>query len=202
MQEPVPLADAAVIALDLSKGVHFTTTPLGGNRTLAAPTGGKPGQEGFIRVVQDGAGGRTLSFAAAYRFPDLTTAPSLNAGAGAVTLLRYHVSATGEVFISGGKPASAPLRRSTYVQYDGSKYYNYQFYTASEAETVTVFSYYAIGEIAVSSTGNPSVFNAVTTLQSMQSVQITLAAGQTIRMAASNRDQSVGTAWWHVVRNS
>jgi hypothetical protein len=36
----------------------------------------------------------------------LATAPSLNAAAGAVTLLRYHVSAAGEFFITGGKPAS------------------------------------------------------------------------------------------------
>jgi hypothetical protein len=103
---PVVLADAATIPLDLSTGIHFTTAPLGGNRTLAAPTNGKPGQEGFIRVVQDATGGRTLSFAAAYKFADLATAPSLNAAAGAVTLLRYHVSAAGEVFLTGGKPAA------------------------------------------------------------------------------------------------
>ena len=84
---PAVLADAATIALDLNTGIHFTVT-LAGNRTLAAPTNGKPGQEGFIRVVQGAPGGRTLSFAAAYKFPELATAPSLNLASGAVTLLR------------------------------------------------------------------------------------------------------------------
>jgi len=103
---PVVLADAATIALDLNTGIHFTLT-LSGNRVLGAPTNLKLGQEGFIRIVQDAVGGRTLSFAAAYKFPDLVTAPSLNAAAGAVTLLRYHVSGAGEVFVSGGRSGAA-----------------------------------------------------------------------------------------------
>jgi hypothetical protein len=129
---PVVLADAATIALDLNTGIHFAVT-LAGNRTLAAPTNGKPGQEGFIRVVQDGTGGRALSFAAAYKFPDLATAPSLNAAAGAVTLLRYHVSAVGEVFLSGGKPAGT-LREQSFFCNAGSGVV--ASYTAKEAQTL------------------------------------------------------------------
>jgi hypothetical protein len=120
---PVGLADASTIALDLNTGIHFTVT-LGGNRTLAAPTNEKPGQEGFIRVVQDGTGGRSLSFAAAYKLPDLATAPSLNTGAGQVTLIRYHVSSAGEVFLSGGK--LSPARRvATLVSSESAKDYFY-----------------------------------------------------------------------------
>jgi hypothetical protein len=137
MEEPVVLADATTIALDFATGIHFTVT-LGANRTLATPTNGKPGQEGFIRVVQDATGGRALSFAAAYKFLDLATAPSLNPAAAAVTLLRYQVTATGEVFLSGGRPVSA-LREQTirgHFHSNGSDYI-YGTYYARVQETVT-----------------------------------------------------------------
>jgi len=156
---PVALTDAATIVLDLNTGIHFTVT-LAGNRTLAAPTNGKPGQEGFIRVVQDGTGGRALSFAAAYKFPDLATAPSLNTAAGAVTLLRYHVSATGEVFVSGGKPASAKAV-ATLVSNDGLQ----DFFFAQAAMTLkwTVRNEFGASstDILVSTAASPDVFSSV-----------------------------------------
>ena len=157
---PVDLADAATIAVDLNAGIHFTVT-LGGNRTLAAPTNGKPGQEGFIRIVQDSAGGRALSFAAAYKLPDLATAPSLNTGAGQVTLIRYHVSAAGEVFLSGGK--LSPARRvATLVSVESSQDYFY----AQSAMTLKWTLWNAFGSantnIAKSTAAAPATFsNAV-----------------------------------------
>lgn len=61
----VSLVDAASIALDASQGDVFIVT-LGGNRTLAAPTNPKGGQRFTLIVKQDGTGGRTLAFDAAY----------------------------------------------------------------------------------------------------------------------------------------
>jgi hypothetical protein len=156
---PVALADAATITLDLNTGIHFTVT-IAGNRTLAAPTNGKPGQEGFIRVVQDGTGGRVLSFAAAYKFPDLATAPSLNAAAAAVTLLRYHVSAAGEVFVSGGKPASAKAV-ATLVSNDGLQ--DFFFAQAAMALKWTVRNEFGNSdtEILRSTAASPDSFSGV-----------------------------------------
>jgi len=200
---PTILADAATIAPDLNTGIHFTVT-LAGNRTLAAPTNGKPGQEGFIRVVQDATGGRTLSFAAAYKFPDLATAPSLNAGAGAVTLLRYHVSATGEVFLSGGKPGiSGGLRQQTVNIVGG----NFGFYHAAEAQTVDVVF------ISLGGTNSSGGAGAITknTATNRTNFATTIANNVQNGTVVSNIAMEAGTAlalnndangWAHVIRRT
>jgi hypothetical protein len=56
---PVTLTDAGTIAWDLATGTNFQVT-LGANRILGAFTNGTDGQKGTLRVIQDGAGGRTL----------------------------------------------------------------------------------------------------------------------------------------------
>jgi hypothetical protein len=177
---------------------------LAGNRTLAAPTNGKPGQEGFIRVVQDATGGRTLSFAAAYKFPDLATAPSLNAGAGAVTLLRYHVSATGEVFLSGGKPGiSGGLRQQTVNIVGG----NFGFYHAAEAQTVDVVF------ISLGGTNSSGGAGAITknTATNRTNFATTIANNVQNGTVVSNIAMEAGTAlalnndangWAHVIRRT
>jgi len=191
------------IALDLNTGVHFTVT-LAGNRTLAAPTNGKPGQEGFIRVVQDATGGRTLSFAAVYKFPDLATAPSLNAGAGTVTLLRYHVSATGEVFLSGGKPGvGGGLRQQTVNIVGGYSGYYY----AAEAQTVDV-AFITLsgtansggsGQILKNTAANPVNFATTITSNAQNGTvvsNIAMEAGTTLALNNS------GNGWAHVIRRT
>ena len=75
----VGLAQAGTIAVDLNAGLNFTTT-MTGNRTLGNPTNQKVGQSGVIELVQDGTGGRTLTFGSAWKFangvvPSLSTAP-------------------------------------------------------------------------------------------------------------------------------
>lgn len=64
---------------------------LGGNRTLSAPTSGTTGQFISILVVQDGTGGRTLTWNAVYEFAS-DTAPTLTATAnlGDVFVFRYN----------------------------------------------------------------------------------------------------------------
>lgn len=85
-----PLADAATITPDGAAGWNFHVT-LGGNRTLGAPAGFRPGQSGRIRIVQPAAGGpRTLSFNAAWKFAGGTD-PTLSTAPGAVDVLPYYV---------------------------------------------------------------------------------------------------------------
>ena len=86
------LTDAASIAIDMGLGNNFAIT-LAGNRTLSAPTNVTPGQTGYIYVVQDGTGSRTLAFNSAYIFVS-GTAPTMSTGANAIDLLIYNAKTT------------------------------------------------------------------------------------------------------------
>ena len=86
------LTDAASIAIDMGLGNNFAIT-LAGNRTLSAPTNVTPGQTGYIYVVQDGTGSRTLAFNSAYIFVS-GTAPTMSTGANAIDLLVYNAKTT------------------------------------------------------------------------------------------------------------
>jgi hypothetical protein len=88
------LTDAASVVWDTSAG-HLASVTLGGNRTLAAPTNGVAGTY-ILCVTQDGAGGRTLAYNAAFKWAD-GTAPVLSTAIGAVDVLSF-VSLDGAVF--------------------------------------------------------------------------------------------------------
>ncbi len=92
------LSDAATITVNMSLFINAKVT-LAGNRTLGNPTGEKVGQTGFIRVIQDATGSRTLSFGTDYEFAG-GTAPTLTTTANAEDLLFYCVLASNRVFIS------------------------------------------------------------------------------------------------------
>lgn len=96
--DEVTLTDAATIAVDMSTFINAVVT-LGGNRTLGNPSNPKVGQEGLIRVVQDGTGSRTLAFASYYEFAG-GTAPTLTTTASAEDLLFYKVLSSTRVFIA------------------------------------------------------------------------------------------------------
>jgi hypothetical protein len=83
------LTDGATITPDFSASCNFTVT-LGGNRTLANPTGLVAGQSGSIFIVQDGTGSRTLSWGSYWDFIQ-GTAPTLSTGAAAVDRIDYVV---------------------------------------------------------------------------------------------------------------
>lgn len=85
----VALTDAATIAVDMSTFLNAAVT-LGGNRTLGTPSNAKQGQTGWIRLVQDATGSRTLAFGANWKFSS-GTAPTLTTTAGANDLLYYQV---------------------------------------------------------------------------------------------------------------
>jgi len=94
----VTLTDATTIALDLSTYLNGTVT-LGGNRTLGNPTNPIAGQSGYIRVVQDATGSRTLAYGTNYEFAG-GTAPTLTTTAAAQDMLIYTVISTTRILIS------------------------------------------------------------------------------------------------------
>ena len=92
------LTDAATIAVDMDDNNNFKVT-LGGNRTLGNPSNVVEGQTGFIEVIQDGTGSRTLSFSSNYRFVG-GTAPTLTTAASAVDILAYAVMSDEKIMIT------------------------------------------------------------------------------------------------------
>jgi hypothetical protein len=83
----VTLTDAASIVASFDAGNNFLVT-LGGNRTLALPTSAGIGQTGSIRIIQDGTGGRTLSYNSAWQFVS-GSAPVMDTSAAAQSVLVY-----------------------------------------------------------------------------------------------------------------
>lgn len=83
------LTDAATVTPDFTASNNFTLT-LGGNRTLANPTGLVAGQSGSIFVVQDATGSRTLAYGSYWKFP-AGTAPTLTTTANAVDRIDFIV---------------------------------------------------------------------------------------------------------------
>jgi hypothetical protein len=92
----VTLTDAATIAVDMSTFINAVVT-LGGNRTLGNPTNEKVGQTGYIRIVQDGTGSRTLAYGTDWEFAG-GSAPVLTTTAAAQDLLFYTVLASNRIF--------------------------------------------------------------------------------------------------------
>lgn len=71
------LTDAATIATDCKLGNSFIVT-LGGNRTMGAPTNLRNGQRITYLIKQDGTGGRTLAWNAAFKTAWVDTGNTLN----------------------------------------------------------------------------------------------------------------------------
>ncbi|MBS3648618.1 hypothetical protein KEU06_08245 [Pseudaminobacter sp. 19-2017] len=85
----VTIPYAASVAIDFATLINGTMT-LTGNCTLANPTGTTNGQSGFIRIIQDATGGRTLSFGTSWKFENGVT-PTLTTSASALNFLFYQV---------------------------------------------------------------------------------------------------------------
>ena len=100
----VALTDDTTIAVDFAAGINFTVT-LGGNRTLGQPSNQKVGQSGFIRIVQDGTGSRTLAYHADWKF-QYGTDPTLTTTASATDILFYTVIAANFVYATLVKAAA------------------------------------------------------------------------------------------------
>ena len=101
------LTDAPTIAVDFNAGINFGVT-LAGNRTLANPINAKSGQSGVIRVIQDGTGGRTLTYGTNWRLPGgSSSGGSLSAAANAVDIVAYFVGSDGLVYATLAKGFAA-----------------------------------------------------------------------------------------------
>jgi len=89
---PQTLTDQASIDWDLDLGGAAEVT-LGGNRTLNAPTNMVNGSRHSLRIIQDGAGTRTLAFNAAFLWPRALP-PHLTTTAGASDLVTFYCDGT------------------------------------------------------------------------------------------------------------
>lgn len=76
------LTDAATISWDHASGQAARVTLTASGHTLANPTNLKAGGHGFIDVIQDGTGNRTMLFGSNYRHV-LGITPTLSTAAGA-----------------------------------------------------------------------------------------------------------------------
>lgn len=83
----VSLTDGTNIAVDFNAGQNFAVQ-IAGNRTLESPTNCVAGQTGSIFVIQDGTGGRTLSYGTNWKFAG-GTAPTLSTAISAVDRIDY-----------------------------------------------------------------------------------------------------------------
>ncbi len=92
----VTLTDAATVAVDMNAFINAVVT-LAGNRAMGNPTNEKPGQTGYIRIVQDATGTRTLSYGTDWEFAG-GTAPVLSTAVNSQDMLFYTVIATNRIF--------------------------------------------------------------------------------------------------------
>jgi hypothetical protein len=87
VSQALTLTDGATVSWDTTLG-RFGTLTLGGNRTLAAPTGLVAGAMYTLKLVQDGTGSRTLTWNAIFKFAN-GAAPILSTAAAAVDVFRF-----------------------------------------------------------------------------------------------------------------
>lgn len=93
----VTLSDGSTVSWDMSTGSAFKVT-IAGNRTLDAPTGETEGQRGVLFIIQDGTGGRSVTFDAAYKFPNgVSEQPDRTANS--TTKYAYYVRGSNDVVI-------------------------------------------------------------------------------------------------------
>lgn len=78
---PYVLTDGATLSTDCALSNLFEVT-LGGNRTLANPTNMGDGERIVWEIIQDGTGGRTLSFGSAFVFGETIPSITLSTAAG------------------------------------------------------------------------------------------------------------------------
>jgi hypothetical protein len=98
---PVTLTDEATITTNAALGVHFRVA-LGGNRTLANPTGLVDGQRVTWEIVQDGTGSRTLSYGSMFTFGVDVPSPTLSTVGGQRDFITaIYNSGTNKLYVVG-----------------------------------------------------------------------------------------------------
>jgi hypothetical protein len=101
MAAPVSVAYAATVTLDLATGLNFDIGSLTGPITLANFTNAKPGQSGVIHFVQDGTGGRVITYGSNFRAAGgLAVGGLLSTAASAIDECTYFVRTDGKIVVS------------------------------------------------------------------------------------------------------
>jgi len=90
------LVDNGTIAVDLSLANNFSVT-IAGARVLGTPSNVEAGQSGVIAVKQDATGGRTLAFAANWKFAN-GQAPALTTTANATDYIAYYAETSTRIY--------------------------------------------------------------------------------------------------------
>jgi len=88
----VGLSTSATITIDMGTANNFSIT-LNGNFTIGNPSNVVAGQSGFISLIQDSVGSRTVGFGSHWDFAS-STAPTLTTTANGVDVLAYYVRTT------------------------------------------------------------------------------------------------------------
>jgi hypothetical protein len=99
---PLSVAYAASLTLDLATANNFNIGTLTGNITLNNPSNQVAGQSGAIKFLQDGTGGRTITYGTNWKFigGNKTT---LSVTGGALDTLYYYVQASGDILCFLGR---------------------------------------------------------------------------------------------------
>lgn len=93
----IALTDGATISVSAALGNQFTVT-LGGNRTLANPTGAVNGQLLLFYISQDGAGSRTITLDTKFRYGTDITATTLTTTASKTDLIGVRYNSVADKF--------------------------------------------------------------------------------------------------------
>ena len=91
--------------LDFTANQNFVLT-LTGNITLANPTTENVGQSGFITLIQDGTGSRTLAVGSQYFGPG-GAVPTISTAANSIDIIPYIVIAAGKIALGQAQLAFA-----------------------------------------------------------------------------------------------
>lgn len=96
------LTDGATVTVNFAAGINFALNPIAGNRTLAASglSAGLIGRSGYIKVVQDGTGSRTLDMSGATWKNINQENLILSTGAGQIDYLFYTIISSSTVLMS------------------------------------------------------------------------------------------------------
>ena len=91
------------VTLDFAANQNFVLT-LTGNTTLVNPTTEQVGQSGFITIIQDGTGSRTLAVGNQYFGVD-GEVPEISTAANAIDVIPYIVIADGKILLGSAQKA-------------------------------------------------------------------------------------------------
>jgi len=93
------------VTLDFAANQNFVLT-LTGNTTLVNPTTEQVGQSGFITLIQDGTGSRTLAVGDQYFGPG-GSVPTISTAANSIDIIPYIVIAAGKILLGEAQLAFA-----------------------------------------------------------------------------------------------